>query len=101
VATAKAIEVFVFLGCVAMGILQMIALRYPTTVWNRFTGWLRTIGCPSSTSEKQFFESIKKFVSIFRSLKISLLRYSSGKRDINWVSMSTNAAKSLIRTSFL
>jgi hypothetical protein len=25
-----------------MGILQMIALYYPTTVWNRFTGWLRT-----------------------------------------------------------
>jgi hypothetical protein len=42
VATAKAIEVFVFLGCVAMGILQMIALHYPTTVWNSFTGWLRT-----------------------------------------------------------
>jgi hypothetical protein len=42
VATAKAIQVFVFLGCVAMGILQMIALHYPTTVWNRFIGWLRT-----------------------------------------------------------
>jgi hypothetical protein len=42
VATVKAIEVFIFIGCVAMGILQMIALHYHTTVWNRFTGWLRT-----------------------------------------------------------
>jgi hypothetical protein len=42
IATAKAIEVFIFIGCVAMGILQMIALNYPATVWNSFTGWLRT-----------------------------------------------------------
>jgi hypothetical protein len=42
VVTAKAIEVFVFIGCVAMGILQLIALHCPATVWNRFTGWLRT-----------------------------------------------------------
>jgi hypothetical protein len=31
-----------FRGVSSMGILQMIALHYPTTVWNRFTGWLRT-----------------------------------------------------------
>jgi hypothetical protein len=42
VATAKAINVFVFIGCVAMGILQMIALYYPANVWRCFTGWLRT-----------------------------------------------------------
>jgi hypothetical protein len=42
VATVKAIEVFTFIGCVAMGILQLIAIHYPTTVWNRYSGWLRT-----------------------------------------------------------
>jgi hypothetical protein len=42
VAAAKAINVFVFIGCVAMGILQMIALQYPANVWRCFTGWLRT-----------------------------------------------------------
>ena len=42
VAAAKAIDVFVFIGCVAMGILQMIALQYPANVWRCFTGWLRT-----------------------------------------------------------
>jgi hypothetical protein len=49
VVTVKAIEVFIFIGCVTMGILQMIALQYPTTVWNCFTGWLRT-RTPSVTS---------------------------------------------------
>jgi hypothetical protein len=42
VATVKAIEVFTIIGCVAMGILQLIAIHYPTTVWNRYSGWLRT-----------------------------------------------------------
>jgi hypothetical protein len=42
VATAIAIEVFTFIGCIAMGILKLIALHYPATAWNRFTGWLRT-----------------------------------------------------------
>jgi hypothetical protein len=42
VAAARAINVFVFIGCVAMGILQMISLHYPVNVWRCFTGWLRT-----------------------------------------------------------
>jgi hypothetical protein len=42
VATVKAIEIFTFIGCVVMGILQLIAIHYPTTVWNRYSGWLRT-----------------------------------------------------------
>jgi hypothetical protein len=80
VATAKAIEVFVFLGCVAMGILQMIALRYPTTVWNRFTGWLRT-KTPGITSVETVRASLQEEVlwnfrklSKFSTLQLILLR---------------------------
>jgi hypothetical protein len=42
VAAVKAINVFIFIGCVAMGILQMITLHYPFNGWCCFTGWLRT-----------------------------------------------------------
>lgn len=41
-ATTRAIEVYAFLSCMAMGILTIISLTYPTLVWTKFTGWLRT-----------------------------------------------------------
>ncbi|WP_144020277.1 MULTISPECIES: hypothetical protein [unclassified Dehalobacter] len=41
-ATTRAIEVFTFLSCMAMGILTIISLTFPTLVWLRFSGWLRT-----------------------------------------------------------
>ena len=41
-ATTRAIEVFAFLSCMAMGILTIVSLTYPTLVWAKFTGWLRT-----------------------------------------------------------
>ena len=42
VLTMRAIEVFTFLSCMAMGILTVISLQFPTLVWSRFSGWLRT-----------------------------------------------------------
>jgi len=41
-ATTRAIEVFTFLSCIAMGILTIVSLKYPTLVWQKFSGWLRT-----------------------------------------------------------
>jgi len=41
--TADAIEAFVNFGCIATGILQMIALNFHETIWSRYLGWLRTI----------------------------------------------------------
>jgi hypothetical protein len=61
VATAKAIEVFTFIGCVTMGILQLIALHYPAAVWNRFTGWLRT-KTPGVTSVETVRASLQEEV---------------------------------------
>ena len=40
--TANAIEGFVNLGCIALGVLQILALNYPATIWKKYTGWLRT-----------------------------------------------------------
>jgi hypothetical protein len=36
------IERFVMLGCIALGILQLIAIKYSQTVWDQFEGFLRT-----------------------------------------------------------
>jgi hypothetical protein len=41
-ATTRAIEVFTFLSCMAMGILTIVSLTFPTLVWQKFSGWLRT-----------------------------------------------------------
>lgn len=40
--TTRAIEVFTFLSCMAMGLLTIVSLTHPTLVWQRFSGWLRT-----------------------------------------------------------
>lgn len=42
VTTMRAIEVFSFMSCIAMGILTIISLESPSFIWSRFTGWLRT-----------------------------------------------------------
>ena len=42
ISTMRAIEVFTFLSCMAMGILTTISLQFPTLVWKKFSGWLRT-----------------------------------------------------------
>ena len=40
--TANAIEAFVNFGGIALGILQILAVKYPQSVWSNYTGWLRT-----------------------------------------------------------
>lgn len=40
--TVNAIEGFVNLGCIALGILQILALNYPLAIWRKYAGWLRT-----------------------------------------------------------
>jgi hypothetical protein len=80
VTTAKAIEIFTFIGCIAMGILQLIALHYPAAVWNRFTGWLRT-KTPGVTSVETVRASLQEEVlwnfrklSKFSTLQLILAR---------------------------
>ena len=40
---ADAIEAFANFGCIATGILQIIALNFHETIWRKYAGWLRTI----------------------------------------------------------
>jgi hypothetical protein len=40
--TTRAIEVFTFLSCIAMGIITIVSLEFPTLIWQSFSGWLRT-----------------------------------------------------------
>ncbi|MFW6149631.1 MAG: hypothetical protein ACOC6D_07225 [Atribacterota bacterium] len=40
--TATAIERFVSLSCIALGILQIIAQEFPQKIWQHYAGWLKT-----------------------------------------------------------
>lgn len=42
VKAAKAIEGFVNVGCVSIGLLQMLAINFSKNIWGEYTGWLRT-----------------------------------------------------------
>lgn len=39
----EAIERFVSLGCIALGLLQILAFKHPRLVWKKYGGWLRTV----------------------------------------------------------
>jgi len=41
--TTNAIEAFVNFGCIATGILQIIAMNFHQTIWKKYLGWLRTV----------------------------------------------------------
>lgn len=42
---------FVQLGCIAQGLLQLLALQHRPTVWQRFRSWLRTMNPEQPPSE--------------------------------------------------
>jgi hypothetical protein len=51
-----AIEAFVNFGCIATGILQILALNFHETIWLRYTGWLRTVS--SSIPSEEVVKSV-------------------------------------------
>ena len=38
----KAIEGFVNIGCISIGLLQMLSINFSKNVWSKYSGWLRT-----------------------------------------------------------
>lgn len=42
VSAMRAVEVFSFMSCIAMGILTILSLQFPNVIWGRFSGWLIT-----------------------------------------------------------
>ncbi|MBN1472112.1 MAG: hypothetical protein JW925_10060 [Syntrophaceae bacterium] len=66
--TTNAIEGFVNFGCIATGILQIIALNFHNTIWKSYRGWLRTITSVIPTEEtarsviqEEFFHNFRGF----------------------------------------
>ncbi|WP_024333284.1 hypothetical protein [Desulfotignum balticum] len=66
--TTDFIEVFVNFGCIATGILQVLALNYHETIWKRYMGWLRTVSStiPSeevvqSVIQQEYFHNFSNF----------------------------------------
>jgi hypothetical protein len=66
--TANAIEAFVNFGCIATGILQILALNHEHRIWQNYKGWLRTISSaiPSeeivkSVIQEEFFHNFHSF----------------------------------------
>lgn len=52
---ADANEGFVNMGLIATGILQIIAMSFPRTIWKEFRGWLRT--CRSAIPSEEIVRS--------------------------------------------
>jgi hypothetical protein len=66
--TTTAIEGFVNFGCIATGVLQIIALNFKEIIWNQYLGWLRTItsDIPSeevvrSVIQEEYFHNFQTF----------------------------------------
>lgn len=66
--TTNAIEGFVNFGCIATGILQIIALNFHNDIWKSYRGWLRTITSFIPTEEtarsviqEEFFHNFRSF----------------------------------------
>ena len=66
--TTEAIEAFVNFGCIATGILQILALNCHRTIWQRYMGWLRTVSSsiPSeevvqSVVQQEYFQNFRAF----------------------------------------
>jgi hypothetical protein len=65
---ANAIEAFVNFGCIATGILQILALNFHETIWHRYMGWLRTVSStvPSeevvkSVIQQEYYHNFRSF----------------------------------------
>ena len=55
-----AYERFVMTGAIALGLLQLVSLKFEQSVWNRFTGFLRTKSrkLPSERTVKRVIEKL-------------------------------------------
>ena len=53
---SDAIEAFANFGCIATGILQIMALNFDQTIWRKYAGWLRTV--TSSVPSEEVVKSV-------------------------------------------
>jgi len=71
--TTNAIEGFVNFGCIATGILQIIALNFHNRIWKSYRGWLRTITSFIPTEETARSVIQEEFFHNFRSFNTSAI----------------------------
>jgi hypothetical protein len=71
--TMNAIEGFVNFGCIATGLLQILALNFYESIWDRYTGWLRTISSPIPSEETVKFVIQEEFFYNFGSFRHTLI----------------------------
>jgi hypothetical protein len=76
----EAIERFVNLGAIALGLLQYLALTRPVRIWQSYQGWLRTYpsdipseGVVQSVLQAEFFSARK----VSACLTLELIRHRS------------------------
>ena len=81
---ADAIEAFANFGCVATGILQIIALSFHETIWKKYAGWLRTVTStvPSeevvkSVIQQEYYHNFR----VFRNTAIYRIIMSKSKKQ--------------------
>lgn len=76
--TWRACESFVMLGCIALGLLQLVALQFDQSIWSAFTGYLRTRrrSLPSERTVKAVLaqELMKDFYSLKPSAMMQEMR---------------------------
>jgi len=82
--TTNAIEAFVNFGCIATGILQIIALNFHQTIWKKYAGWLQTVTStvPSeevvkSVIQQEYYHNFR----IFRDTAIYQIIISKSKKQ--------------------
>ncbi len=82
--TTNAIEAFANFGCIATGILQIIALNFYQTIWRKYAGWLRTVTStiPSeevvrSVIQQEYYHNFR----IFRNTAIYRIIMSKSKQQ--------------------
>lgn len=83
--TTNAIEAFANFGCIATGILQIIALSFHQTIWKKYAGWLRTVTStiPSeevvkSVVQQEFYHNF----CVFRNTAIYRIIMSKSRRRL-------------------
>ena len=71
--TTNAIEAFANFGCIATGILQIIALNYHQTIWRKYAGWLRTV--TSTIPSEEIVKSViqQEYYHNFRIFRVAAI----------------------------
>jgi hypothetical protein len=71
--TTNAIEAFANFGCIATGILQIIALNYHQIIWRKYAGWLRTV--TSTIPSEEIVKSViqQEYYHNFRIFRVAAI----------------------------